>query len=454
MLPGCGADPASSSSPGAVVPPARVSPAARIPPRFYWGVGIENTWMAQADPAHDGSRRVLDEFLLTQHYDRWKADLTLARDLGVGSIRYGMPWYRAEPAPGEYDFSWLDAPVRFLVDELGIVPILDLVHYGTPTWMAEGIGDARFPEALARYATAIAEHFRGRVTHYTPFNEPQVSVGLSGAFGSWPPYQASASSTATLGVRIARAMVLATRSLRSALADVTIVSADPMNWTLADAVFDVAGLDAATLEDLRSASGSFPACLAYGKVGPGHRFADYLVAQGVPPGDLEWLAASTEPPDIVGYNHYPDIADFPGSADFTQGGSVPLDRAAFEATQKVEAALHRAQAYFGLPIYLTETSAGLTGAARAAYATALYDMVERLRASAVPLVGLNWWPLFEAAQWIYREQPDRALGEFLVPGGWNNGLYDLVDDGSGGLTRVATPAVAAFRAVIARDRAG
>ena len=40
------------------------------------------------------------------------------------------------------DWSWIDGPIEYLVEQLGIIPIMDLIHYGTPTWMPDG---ARWP---------------------------------------------------------------------------------------------------------------------------------------------------------------------------------------------------------------------------------------------------------------------------------------------------------------------
>ena len=52
-------------------------------PKFYWGIGIENCWMAQSDPTRDGNRRHLDVFLQMQHYEKWKEDLNLLPSTGV-----------------------------------------------------------------------------------------------------------------------------------------------------------------------------------------------------------------------------------------------------------------------------------------------------------------------------------------------------------------------------------
>src|SRR5579863_1796962 len=128
--------------------------------------------MAQTNLAKDDNRRLLDEYLLVQEYKDWKSDLDLAKYVGFNAIRYSVPWYKAEPQPGVYDWSWIDKPVDYLVNKLRIIPIMDLVHYGTPTWMEDGITDERFPEAVSRYAFAMASHFKGLVNHYSPHNEP------------------------------------------------------------------------------------------------------------------------------------------------------------------------------------------------------------------------------------------------------------------------------------------
>lgn len=427
-LPACGVD----------------EPVAELEPdpfaEFRWGVGLENTWMVQADPTLDGRRRPLDELELTGHYERWRHDLDLVAGLGVRVVRYGHPWPALEPSPGAYRWEALDAPIDRMVS-LGLEPILDLLHYGAPAWMPAGVGDPRFEEAFARFAAAAARHFRGRVRGFTPCNEPQVSAAFSGAHGVWPPYGRSLGEWARLGLRIARAMALASIEIRGASPGAAILSVDPVNWLLADALFSSLPREPEAAERLRVDTGSFPACLAYGDVGADHALWERLVELGADERELGWLAAHGEPPDVVGYNHYPDLEEPPGT-DFTRRGAVPADRGARAAASRVEAGLRRVHARHGRPVMLTETSAGLSGDARAAYVRAIADLARRLLGSGVPLRGVVWWPLVQAAQWAYRELPDLPLEDFLAPGGWNNALYDL----GPGLDRLPTTAVEALRA--------
>src|SRR5690242_1066124 len=186
-------------------------------PKFYWGIGIENCWMAQTDPVRDGKRRLLDVFLQMQHYDKWKQDLNLLPATGVNCIRYSVPWYKAEPRPGVYDWSWIDGPVEYLVNKLKIIPIMDLIHYGTPVWMKDGIADERFPEAIGKYAGAMAAHFQGLVNHYSPHNEPQLTCMFCGLQGRWPPYTKSVDGWVKVGVACAKGMVLEMNAIRAAI---------------------------------------------------------------------------------------------------------------------------------------------------------------------------------------------------------------------------------------------
>ena len=57
------------------------------PDEFIWATGIEDTFVPQTRPGH----RALDEYALMGHYEHWREDLALARDLGLQAIRWGCP---------------------------------------------------------------------------------------------------------------------------------------------------------------------------------------------------------------------------------------------------------------------------------------------------------------------------------------------------------------------------
>jgi beta-glucosidase/6-phospho-beta-glucosidase/beta-galactosidase len=144
--------------------------------RFMFAVGIECSC-----PTIEGNLRV-DQLRDTGHYEMWKTDLKLVRELGLRYLRYGPPIYRIWKGPGQYDFSQLD-PIMSEMRRLGIVPIIDLVHFGLPDWLKD-FQNTEWPERFAEYARAFCERYPW-VRYYTPVNEIYVTALFSAAFGWW-----------------------------------------------------------------------------------------------------------------------------------------------------------------------------------------------------------------------------------------------------------------------------
>lgn len=143
--------------------------------RFMFAVGIECSCPrieeGRVDQLRDGG-----------HYEMWKTDLKLVRELGLRYLRYGPPIYRIWKNKGEYDWSFLD-PVMHEMRRLGIVPIIDLLHFGLPDWLGD-FQNPSWPDHFGDYAYAFAERYPW-VRYYTPVNEIYVTALFSGAFGWW-----------------------------------------------------------------------------------------------------------------------------------------------------------------------------------------------------------------------------------------------------------------------------
>ena len=169
---------------------------------FLWAVGIENTFVPHTRSGH----RRLDEYELMDHYRLWRQDLDLAADLGISAIRYGIPWYRVNPRPGVFDWSWTDPVLEYLVTVKGLTPIVDLMHYGTPLWLDNHFVNASYPRRVAEYAAAFAERYGSLVRFYTPLNEPGVTASYCGRDGRWPPYLSGDDGYVKVLLSLARGM--------------------------------------------------------------------------------------------------------------------------------------------------------------------------------------------------------------------------------------------------------
>lgn len=144
--------------------------------RFMFSVGIECSC-----PTIAGNQRV-DQLRDTGHYEMWRTDLRLVRELGLRYLRYGPPIYQTWLGRDHYDWSFLD-PVMHEMRRLGIVPIIDLLHFGLPDWLRD-FQNPIWPEAFVDYARAFAERYPW-VRYYTPVNEIYVTAQFSAAFGWW-----------------------------------------------------------------------------------------------------------------------------------------------------------------------------------------------------------------------------------------------------------------------------
>ncbi len=112
-----------------------------------------------------------------------------AGELGIKHARLQSGWARTETRPGIYDFSWLDRSVGKL-RENGIAPWLSL-SYGNPLYLESPAPDATGCHPLVSetarrawldYVAVTVRHFRGQVSSYEIWNEPD-----NGGFWYPPP---------------------------------------------------------------------------------------------------------------------------------------------------------------------------------------------------------------------------------------------------------------------------
>src|SRR5437870_10492108 len=160
-------------------PVARDQTSALPLPSFVWGAGIECSFLPHLN---------VDQFQWTQHDRFWREDLRrLREEAGLNYLRYAFPWHVLEPEPGKFDWSYADQRMKEIKRQ-GIELMLDVMHFGTPKWLAQGVGDPEFPESLERLAEAMARRYGNAVATWCPCNEPLVCALFSGDFGFWPPH--------------------------------------------------------------------------------------------------------------------------------------------------------------------------------------------------------------------------------------------------------------------------
>jgi len=125
-------------------------------------------------------------------FHRWREDVQLIQDMGLGAYRFSIAWPRIAP---NGDTDWNEdgfALYDGLVDALlasGIQPWITLYHWDLPQAL-QNRGGWQNPDtarAFAAYAAKVGGHFKGRVRHWLTFNEPQCFINLGCASGEHAP---------------------------------------------------------------------------------------------------------------------------------------------------------------------------------------------------------------------------------------------------------------------------
>lgn len=342
---------------------------------FRWIVGVENAFIPDMD---------VDELSWTEHRSRWRDDLALAREAGADAIRYGITWPEVERRPGVYDWSFVDEVMDELV-RLGLEPIWDLVHFGTPADMADGFLDRGFPERFATYATAFATRYRGTVRKLTPLNEPYITTYFRGDWGIWPPHLRGREGFA----RIAAPMV---DGLRRAIRGVERVAPEVEIWLNdgADAFHPLRPEDAATgrfLTEQRYAIFD----LLIGDAAAREATGAWLVEAGFPAGLVRDEDVRI---DVIGLDYYPETEhDFELDASGSPVLSVAKRPFGLAATMRDYWERYRR------PLFVAESSAPGDDADRRRWLAWNVAEMRAAVALGIDVRGYTWWPLFDHVDW-------------------------------------------------------
>src|SRR5260221_13214080 len=99
---------------------------------FIWGAGIECSFLPHLN---------VDQFQWTQHNRYWRDDFKLAsNELGINHLRYAFPWHELEPTRGQYNWKIADERIEE-AQKLGLNLMVDVMHFGTPLWLKQAVGD-------------------------------------------------------------------------------------------------------------------------------------------------------------------------------------------------------------------------------------------------------------------------------------------------------------------------
>lgn len=362
----------------------------------------------EATVARTDASTYRDQLVDTGHAVR-EGDLDLLASLGVCATRYPILWERVAPEdPERLDLRWAARRLGRLRD-LGIEPIVTLVHHGSgPAYT--NLLDPEFPELFATYAGAVARAFPW-VRRWTPLNEPLTTARFSTLYGVWYPNLADDAAFGRAIVHEALAILLGMEAIAKHVPDA--------EYMITEDLQSFRSLDARTLGYVRHKSERMYLSieLLAGRVRRGHALYPYLTETcGLPAALLERVERSARQPDLVGWNYYPNseraVGVLPDGSFFNDAA---LEHGPIAALPLLRAAHER----LGLPFGLSEVHRSGPEAARVAWLAARADDLTTLAAEGCPVRMLGAWAAFGLVDWdsLLRERRDhREDGVFSFAG--------------------------------------
>lgn len=365
--------------------------------KFMFATGIENSYPTIKLP--DGKTKRIDEMESCSHYENWKLDFKLVKDLGINFLRYGPPYYRVHVGPGKYDWSFTDETMKELRN-LKITPIVDLCHFGVPDWIGD-FQNPDWPRHFAEYAKAFAERYPW-VWCYTPVNEIYTAASFSALYGLWNECLASDATFVRALKHLCQANVLAMRAIKTVHEKPIFVQSESSEYYHAE------NPDCVAIADIFNEKRFLALDFTYGHSVSSDIY-EYLLDNGMSRSEFHWFEKNQVKASCVMGTDYYSTNEHTVHADGSHSPSGEIFGYYILTKQYY--------ARYQLPVMHTETNV-LDNELAPRWLKKEWANMHRLQQDGVPIIGFTWYSLTDQIDW------DSAL---TANAGKVNpcGLYDL-----------------------------
>ena len=172
----------------------------QFPDDFYWGAAT-SAYQVEGDNTNadwwQWEKRVGKEpsGAACRHYEFFRQDFDLAKELNHNAHRISVEWSRTEPEKGKFSSEALEhyKNVILSLKERGIEPVVTLHHFTNPVWFAD-LGGWLNKDAVKyflRFTDKIVDALSENVRFWVTVNESNVYVYYSYIKGDWPPQERS-----------------------------------------------------------------------------------------------------------------------------------------------------------------------------------------------------------------------------------------------------------------------
>jgi beta-glucosidase/6-phospho-beta-glucosidase/beta-galactosidase len=364
---------------------------------FMFATGVENS-----SPTIDAGRTRIDEMAKCGHYQQWRKDFDCVEELGVQFLRYGVPIYRAFLGPGKYDWEFADLTFGDL-HRRGILPIVDLCHFGVPDWIGN-FQNPDFPELFAAYAGAFARRFPW-IQLYTPVNEMFVCAVFSASFGWWNEQLHSDRAFVTALKHLVKANVLAMHEILKVRHDAIFIQSESSEY------FHAENPRAIHAAEVMNSKRFLSLDLNYGRRIDSEMY-EYVMDNGMTREEYHFfLHHHLKHHCIMGNDYYAtnEHRVTPEGRIYPSGEVFGYDEITRQYYQR-----------YRIPVMHTETNVneGPRGDEAVYWLWKEWANVLRVRNDGVPMVGFTWYSITDQVDWDIALREDKGKVNPL-------GLFDL-----------------------------
>lgn len=348
---------------------------------FMFTTGIENSYPVITGRNGQDLRR--DEMESCGHYEHWREDFALVRELGIKYLRYGPPYYKTHLGPGRYDWEFADKTFDAL-RRSEIEPIADLCHFGVPDWVG-GFQNKDWPPLFAEYVAAFCTRFPW-VRFYTPVNEIRICCTQSALHGHWNERLKSEKAMVTAATNMVRATILAEEAILVQKPEALFVLSEATSY------FHPRNSQAQQAADLHNEKRFLELDLCYGYDVTASMY-EYLMDHGVSRDEYHWFqqhGRALRSNCIMGNDYYasnekmvdPDGKASPSGEIF---GYYVITKQYYER--------------YHLPVMYTETNNLNDGSDSRRWLNKEWANMLRLKRDGVPITGFTWYSLTDQIDW-------------------------------------------------------
>ena len=362
--------------------------------KFMFATGIENSYPTIQLP--DGTTKRVDQMEKSHHYTHYHRDFELVREMGIEYLRYGPPYYKTHKSAGRYDWSFTDIAFKTM-KEMGIIPIVDLCHFGVPDWLGN-FQNPDFPFYFAEYAKAFAKRYSW-CKLYTPVNEIFIAAMFSAQYGWWNEKLKEDKYFVTALKNLCKANVLAMQEIIKVQPNAVFIQSESAEY------FHAEEPSCQPLANFLNLKRFLSLDLVYGQPISVPMY-EYLLENNMTKEEYNWfINNATRRRCVMGNDYY-----------ITNEHLVRPDGSTCASGEifGYHVVTHQYFRRYNLPVMHTETN--LLEPLATEWLKKQWTNAYQLRQVGVPLLGFTWYSLIDQVDWDSALRDDRgkvnALGLF------------------------------------------